>query len=92
MHANVIVNLTEADIPFVNARASSRLSDELRLHDHTHELLTWLTCICRRLALEYQSNIPGDLNIPVPTSTSFLMRDVYCLLLPVAIRVTAFAL
>lgn len=57
------------------------LCDELRLHGLTRDLLTLLTFVCRRVALDYHSNVPGDKEMDrkkqVPTITSMLTRLVY---------------
>lgn len=57
------------------------LCDELRLHGLTRDLLTLLTFVCRRVAIDFRSNVPGneemDLKKQVPTITSMLTRLVY---------------
>jgi caspase-like apoptosis-related cysteine protease len=57
------------------------LCDELQIHGRTRDLLTLLTFVCRRVAIDYQSNVPGDrqmdLKKQVPVITSMLTRLVY---------------
>jgi caspase-like apoptosis-related cysteine protease len=57
------------------------LCDELRLNGRTRDLLTILTFVCRRVAIDYRSNVPGneamDLMKQIPTITSMLTRLVY---------------
>lgn len=57
------------------------LCEELRLHGRTRDLMTLLTFVCRRVAIDYRSNVPGDeemnLKKQIPSITSMLTRLVY---------------
>uniref|UniRef100_A0A182RLG2 Caspase n=1 Tax=Anopheles funestus TaxID=62324 RepID=A0A182RLG2_ANOFN len=57
------------------------LCDELRMHGHTKELLQLLTAVSRKVAFEFQSNVPGDdlLNCrkQMPCIVSMLTKLVY---------------
>ncbi|XP_063222135.1 caspase-1-like isoform X2 [Bacillus rossius redtenbacheri] len=57
------------------------LCKELRVNGASHHLLTLLTFVCRRVAVDYQSAVPFnyemDLKKQVPTITSTLTRLVY---------------
>jgi len=57
------------------------LCEELRLHGRTHDLMTLLTFVCRRVAIDYRSNVPYnpdmDLMKQIPSITSMLTRLVY---------------
>jgi len=57
------------------------LCDELRLHGRTRDLLTLLTFVCRRVAIDYRSNVPSDQEMDlmkqIPSITSMLTRLVY---------------
>jgi caspase-like apoptosis-related cysteine protease len=57
------------------------LCEELRLHGRTRDLLTLLTFVCRRVAIDYHSNVPTDekmdLKKQIPSITSMLTRLVY---------------
>lgn len=57
------------------------LCEELRLHGRTRDLMTLLTFVCRRVAIDYHSNVPCDermdLKKQIPAITSMLTRLVY---------------
>ena len=57
------------------------LCEELHLHGRNRDLMTLLTFVCRRVAIDYRSNVPGneemDLKKQVPSITSTLTRLVY---------------
>jgi len=57
------------------------LCEELRLHGRTRDLMTLLTFVCRRVAIDYHSNVPKneemDLKKQIPSITSMLTRLVY---------------
>ncbi|XP_021933181.1 caspase-1-like isoform X2 [Zootermopsis nevadensis] len=57
------------------------LCHELQTHGRTRDLLTLLTFVCRRVAIDYQSTVPGDENMDrkkqIPVITSMLTRLVY---------------
>jgi len=57
------------------------LCEELRLHGRTHDLMTLLTFVCRRVAIDYRSNVPHDPDMDlmkqIPSITSMLTRLVY---------------
>lgn len=57
------------------------LCEELRLHGRTRDLMTLLTFVCRRVAIDYCSNVPGneemDLRKQIPSITTMLTRLVY---------------
>lgn len=57
------------------------LCEELRIHGRTHDLMTLLTFVNRRVAIDYRSNVPRDekmdLKKQIPSITSMLTRLVY---------------
>nr|CAD7572128.1 unnamed protein product [Timema californicum] len=57
------------------------LCDELKTNGTKRDLLTLLTFVCRRVALDYQSVVPSDYDMDnkkqVPTITSTLTRLVF---------------
>jgi hypothetical protein len=57
------------------------LCEELRIHGRTRDLVTLLTFVCRRVAIDFQSSVPSDEQMnrkkQVPVITSMLTRLIY---------------
>ncbi|XP_069689291.1 caspase-like [Periplaneta americana] len=86
-HADILIaySTVEGHYSWRNPRQGSwfiqALCQELSTNGRTRDLMTLLTFVCRRVAIDYQSFVPGDEGMDrkkqVPTITSMLTRLIY---------------